>query len=222
MRLPVGSGATFAQQFAELPKEKRTNFVAHKIRKGDTPASLAKRYGVSAEEILLVNKLRSAKSLRVGQSVLIPMNPGAGQLTLAEMRESLRNEPSSTALYTVRSGDSLWSIARRFNISVQQLQSWNGLGARASLKPGQKLTVAASGKNTAPATGKTRESVRTAKAAQTRKIVYEVRPGDNIWTISQKFDVETQQICDWNRLSKNTVLRPGQRLTLLVKSDLRG
>ena len=230
VRLPVGSGAAFAERYAQLPKEKRANFVVHKIRKGDTPKTLAKRYGVRSDEILRVNQLRSAKSLRVGQSLLIPINPDAGKLTLAEMRDALREEPAAGkgksaggTSYTVKSGDTLWSIARRYNVSEQQLRNWNGLGGKSALKIGQKLMVSSKGKAAPVAAAKPQVAAnKTDKTSPTRKIVYEVRPGDNVWTISQKFDIDTQQILDWNRLSKNSVLRPGQRLTLLVKSSSRG
>ncbi len=229
VRLPVGSGAAFAERYAQLPKEKRANFVVHNIRKGDTPATLAKRYGVRSDEILRVNKLRSAKSLRIGQSLLIPINPDAGKLTLAEMRDALREDSAERKVssaggtnYTVRSGDSLWSIARRFNVSEGQLRGWNGLGSKTALKPGQKLVVASKSKTAPAKIGKTQVAAKSGTPSPTKKIVYEVRPGDNVWTISQKFDIDTQQILDWNRLSKNSVLRPGQRLTLLVKSNSRG
>jgi membrane-bound lytic murein transglycosylase D len=221
MRLPTGSGAVFAERYAQLPKEKRANFVVHKIRKGDTPGALARRYGVRTDELLRINKLRDARSLRIGQNLLIPINPEASQVALAEMREYLREDASTGSKpsakgtnYTVKSGDNLWAIAKRFKVSEQQLRNWNNLGGKSSLKPGQKLVVASA--------GKTRATAKPTAADQSKKITYEVRPGDNLWSISQKFNIDTQQIIDWNRLTKNPVLRPGQRLTLLVKGTSRG
>lgn len=226
VRLPVGSGTIFAERYAQLPKEQRANYVIHKIRKGDTPGAIAKRYGVRTDELLRANKLRDARSLRIGQNLLIPVNPNAGKMTAAELREALRDDTptaktrQSGTSYTVKTGDSLWSIAKRFNVSESQLRSWNGLGSKSPLKPGQKLTVASTDKTPAGSTPKA--TTKQVSAASANKITYEVRTGDNLWTISRQFDVDVQQILDWNRLAKNATLRPGQRLTLLVKNSSRG
>ncbi len=228
LRLPVGSGAAFAERYAQLPENERTNFVYHKVKKGDTPAALAKRYNVRADDILRFNKLRSNRALRVGQNLLIPLNPEAGKMALADLRESLRDDAPAAKggkgggkRYTVRRGDSLYKIARRFNVSEQQLRGWNGLRGNA-LKPGQSLVVAAgTGAGKANAAAKATPAARAGKG-DVRKIVYQVRAGDSLWTIGRQFDVEASQIRGWNNLPRNPVLRPGQRLTLLVKSNSRG
>lgn len=230
VRLPVGSGALFAERYAQLPENQRANFVYHKIKKGDTPGSLAKRYNVRTDDILRFNKLRNTRSLRVGQNLLIPLNPEAGKMSLADLRESLRDDtPAAKSKkggksYTVRSGDSLWTIAKRFHVSEKQLRSWNGLGGKNALKVGQKLVVAAPRDKAKAPTVAQKTGKPAARDAQTdrRKIVYLVRAGDSLWTIGRQFDVDTQQIRDWNKLPKNPILRPGQRLTLPDKSPPRG
>lgn len=237
VRLPVGSGAAFIERYAQLPENQRANFVYHKVRKGDTPGALARHYNVRTDDILRFNKLRDARSLRIGQNLLIPLNPEAGKMSLAELRESLRDDAPAAKSgkegaksYTVRSGDSLWKVAKRFNVTEKQLRSWNKLGGKSALKIGQKLIVTAG-----PAKGQTAKTAKIAKSAKSappaapkaaktdlRKVVYKVRAGDTLWAIGRQFDVATQQIRDWNKLPKNPVLRPGQRLTLLVKSTPRG
>ncbi|MHB8709394.1 MAG: LysM peptidoglycan-binding domain-containing protein [Desulfuromonadales bacterium] len=232
VRLPVGSGAAFIERYAQLPENQRANFVYHKVKKGDTPGALARRYNVRTDDILRFNKVRDSRSLRIGQNLLIPLNPEAGRMSLAELRDSLRDDAPSaksgkgaTKSYTVRSGDSLWKVAKRFNVTEKQLRSWNRLGGKSALKIGQKLVIAAGpakGGPSATVAGKSKPAAPKAARADLQKVVYKVRAGDTLWAIGRQFDVGTQQIRDWNKLPKNPVLRPGQRLTLLVKSTPRG
>lgn len=231
VRLPVGSGTAFVERYAQLPEDQRVSLVYHVVKKGDTPGTLARRYGVRSDDILRFNKLKNARSLRIGQNLLIPLNPEAGNMSLAELRESLRDDgpslkakaqPAGTKSYSVRSGDSLWKIAKRFKVTEKQLRAWNGLGNKSGLKPGQRLVVAAgSAKQKVAAAPASKPAAPKASRTDLQKVVYQVRTGDTLWGISRQFDVQADQIRDWNKLPRNPVLRPGQRLTLLVKSTTR-
>lgn len=230
VRLPVGSALAFAEQYAQLPVNQRANFVAHKVVKGDTPAALARRYGVRTDDLLRFNQVRDARSLRVGQNLLIPLNPESGKMALADLREALRDDAPSARTgkgtvqsHTVRPGDSLWKIAQRYQVSEQQLRSWNKLGNKTVLRVGQKLVIngGSTKSNVATAAARPKAVAKPGSKAQVQKVVYQVRAGDTLWGISRQFAVNTTQIRDWNQLPANPVLRPGQRLTLLVKDQPR-
>jgi membrane-bound lytic murein transglycosylase D len=91
------------------------------------------------------------------------------------------------------------------------------------LKPGQKLIVANSAKEKAITVAATsKPAAQKIAQANLQKIVYKVRSGDTLWDIGRQFDVDADQIRNWNKLPKNPILRPGQRLTLIVKSTPRG
>jgi membrane-bound lytic murein transglycosylase D len=107
--------------------------VEHVVRKGDTLAELAKRYGTSAEEIRKQNALASP-ALKAGQTLRIaPPTPAP-----AAKADPTRAKPG---VYAVRDGDTIYSIARRHNMSVEQLLALNRLDNRSKLQPGQKLVV---------------------------------------------------------------------------------
>jgi membrane-bound lytic murein transglycosylase D len=108
--------------------------VEHVVRKGDTLADLAKRYGTTAEEIQKQNKL-TGPGLKTGQ-VLRIAPPSASAAP------SKPDSPKAKAgVYAVRDGDTIYSIARRHSMSVERLLALNHLDARSKLQPGQKLVV---------------------------------------------------------------------------------
>jgi membrane-bound lytic murein transglycosylase D len=213
VRLPSGSQAAFSEKYAQLPKRDRANYVRHKVKSGDTLLALSKRYGVRAQDIKRLNNIRNARAIQIGTNLIVPLNPDSnGSTPLAELKDDYKRSRRSS--YTVRSGDSIWKISRKFNVTEKQLRVWNRLGWSNTIRPGQRLIVSS-------------KSVKTKSAAVKRsgpveKVVYKVRPGDSLWAIGREFAVETGQIRSWNNLAENHVLQPGERLTLHVRSSSRG
>lgn len=164
---------------------------SHKVRQGDTLWKIARRYDMTPDQLAAKNGISVDTVLRPGKVLKV-----AGSTTAS-------SRPSGT--YKVRSGDNLWSIAKRFGVSTDRLCSWNDMGKASVLKPGMVLKIS---------------GVATEK--QPRKIVYHVRSGDSLWSISRRFSLPVGKIRSWNRLASNQVLRPGQKLTLHVDSEYRG
>lgn len=105
-------------------------------------------------------------------------------------------QPASTTQsadhLVVEQGDSLWTIAQRHGTTIEALRRLNNLGKEVVLQPGQKLQVP--------------------KANGTHRLAYTVTYGDSLWSIAQNFDVAVADLRNWNDLSKNGVLLPGQTL----------
>lgn len=215
VRLPVGSLNDFSGKYAQLPKHQRANYVRHKVKSGDTLLALSKRYGVRVQDIKSLNSIRNARSLQIGTNLIVPLNPdSSGTTALAELKDDYKRSRRSS--YTVRSGDSLWKISRKFNVTEKQLRVWNRLGWSNTIRPGQRLVVSS---KAAPVKKRTAKAVAVKSSGPLKEIVYNVRSGDTFWAISREFAVETRQIRSWNNLAEKHVLQPGERLTLHVSSS---
>ena len=123
----------------ELPRYVETeDRIRYRVRKGDYLGKIAERYGVGISSIKSWNNLRS-NNLRIGQYLtLYPRKPVE---VTANQSRSNSTKTSNQKVYTVRKGDSLWSISRKFpGVTVQNLRAWNDMNTN-SLKPGMKLKI---------------------------------------------------------------------------------
>jgi membrane-bound lytic murein transglycosylase D len=102
--------------------------------------------------------------------------------------------------HTVKSGDSLWTIARANKVSHQSLAKWNGMGPRDTLRIGQNLVI---WKN-------------SSDGAIIRTVYYSVKSGDTVSGIASKFKVKTSDVVKWNTLQNKKYLQPGQKIKLYV------
>ncbi|AXG68941.1 membrane-bound lytic murein transglycosylase D [Kordia sp. SMS9] len=114
--------------------DKRTRY---RVRQGDYLGKIARRFGVRVSDIKRWNGMRSNR-LRIGQRLTIyPKKPGFAAKKSSKKKKNTGNAKT----YTVKSGDSLWSIAQKFpGVSVKNIQKWNDISGN-KLKPGMKLKV---------------------------------------------------------------------------------
>ncbi len=117
--------------------------------------------------------------------------------------------------YRVRSGDYLGKIARNYGVRVSQIKRWNGLRSN-NLKIGQRLTIYPRNPYTSSSSVSSSTKKKSASINPNAK-TYEVKNGDSLWSISQKFPgVSIQNIRDWNGISGNK-LKPGMVLVVSNK-----
>lgn len=137
VRVPAGRGDVVARRWTELPAKERVTFVTHRVARGETLSEIARRYGVSVTVLRGANPGIEPRRLRIGKVLTVPLSPAA--------RRSTPRAPGSRVgggvYYTVRSGDSLWGIARRHGVRIADLREWNDLDGEV-LHPGQRLRVA--------------------------------------------------------------------------------
>jgi len=113
----------------------------YRVRSGDFLGSIARKYGVRVSQIKQWNGLRS-NNLKIGQRLSIYPRGSAGPTPSTKSQTaSTKSTSASAKIYTVRSGDSLWTIAQKFSgVSVQNIKDWNGISG-SKLKPGMKLKI---------------------------------------------------------------------------------
>ena len=130
LQVPGGSDTSKTRQIAK----RRSNYT---VQKGDTLWELSRRFGLSLNTLVQANGLARSKSLNVGQKLYIPDRGRTTQVAKAKEEADHRR----LVKYTVQQGDNLWSIAKRFGVSADSLQSWNDMGANEMIHPGDSLRV---------------------------------------------------------------------------------
>ncbi|HET7204460.1 MAG TPA: LysM peptidoglycan-binding domain-containing protein [Steroidobacteraceae bacterium] len=186
--------------------------VRHRVRRGETLSAISREYGVSLASLRAANDIRGSV-IQPGHSLVIPPTASGGSAALAALaapREDIaaqlpeRQRAAASAprarVHVVKSGDTLWGVARRYGVTVPTLASANGLSSQAGLVPGARLEIPGG-------SGGSRSG---------DKMTYKVRRGDTLSEIADRYNVSVRQLMTWNRLRQSSSLRTGQRLVLYV------
>jgi membrane-bound lytic murein transglycosylase D len=145
--VPADKKEALLEGLSKLSDEDRVQWARHEVRRGDTMSRVAGRYGVTVEAIRTANKMDSNR-LSVGQNLLIPVS--ASKMAVVEpptyvTARAARHESGDRQrvkiVHRVRSGESLWSIARKYRVYVRQLREWNMLDTNNTLRLGQRLFI---------------------------------------------------------------------------------
>jgi membrane-bound lytic murein transglycosylase D len=140
LRVPAGRGQAVATCVASLPPEKRVTFRKHVVRRGQTLSSIARANGTSPRDIAEANNLKSAKRLRPGTELIIPIPAKPRGVPVRQAKADPSPDGRARVRYRIQPGDTLASIAAQYRTTVRDLQSWNGLrGTR--IAAGDELTI---------------------------------------------------------------------------------
>ncbi len=204
--IPVEKVDLFKRKLAALPAQERMQWQRHEITRGESLSGIAKKYQTTVAALKKTNTLRS-NTIRAGQHLMIPMSVQkahafTSQDQLAKQRQANAAKTGKKIIHVVKKGDTWWDLAKTYQVDVRELATWNGKAPKDTLGLGQKLTVWSS------------KALNNATAIKT--VSYQIKSGDSLWKISQQFNVSVAQVREWNGLSKRTLLKPGQKLTLYV------
>ena len=217
--LPHSAVERFEAGLAELPAEERVQervqWVRHRIAPGDTLGAIARRYRTGVAVLKAQNRLTSDR-IRAGRDLMVPVSARAvdAPRLSAAMRARLDRaaaRSSVKSIHTVRRGDSLWRIARRYRVGMKQLAVWNGLSTKAALRPGQRLTIHRHGA-TPSRTAPDRPAAESAGTARAPLAVHVVRRGDTLSGIAARYGTTVRALAELNRIDRNDVLQAGRKL----------
>ena len=173
----------------------------YQVKNGDSLWLIGKRYGVSIAQLRRWNpKTTSRRFLRPGNHLVLWLQRAPEGSNATAKRPRRGTGKAVPARYTIKSGDSLWLIARRFNTSIPKLAQLNGLDPQRYLRPGRTIHIPTAG-NTAP---------------NAQVVKYVVRKGDSLWLIAKRFNTSIPKLRSWNRLHRRHHLQPGQQLKIYL------
>lgn len=203
--VPIDKAEVFNANLALIRTQAPVQWQEYRVKSGDNLHSIANRHHLTVTTLKEVNRLRSSH-LRVGQVLSIPTGSvGAREPALHQQVAKARAD--QPLRYKVKSGDTLWQIANAHGVSLKDLQRWNGLSARSTLRLGQTLEVRGGASKPLAATG----------SAKRQKVTYyRVKQGDSLYLIAQRFKVDLKRLQSWNPRSSAASLKPGQTLALYL------
>jgi membrane-bound lytic murein transglycosylase D len=215
--LPRDTAEAFTRNLELLSPDERVRVSVHKVRKGESIATIAKKYKTQSIVVRDMNNLDSSAALVVGSEIRVPsavVNLPAKVMLAAARVDGRGGRSGRAGVHVVRSGDSLWRIAKRHRMSVATLARLNGMGPGDTLRAGQKLVL---NRSSGSASSSKSKSSASSGGGSARQVSYKVRSGDTLSRIAQVFGVTVSDLVNWNGISKHSTLRPGQKLTVNVR-----
>jgi LysM repeat protein len=169
----------------------------YKVKKGETLSDIAEKNNVSVAELKSINNLHTS-SLRAGQQLQL-----AGKDTQSEKETIAKAE--KTIVHKVESGESLYVIAKKYNVAIDELKRLNNL-EDGKIKPGQSLSVNVVADNST-----------VDKTVVKPKITHKVKSGDSFYSLAKKYGCSVHDIKDWNGIPGDR-LNPGEKLIIYSKN----
>jgi membrane-bound lytic murein transglycosylase D len=209
LKIPKGSAEIFAKNFANLKDSEKQPWVTHTVERYESISKISVKYGVTTEDLVQLNNLKSSRSkLSTGSNLKIPIS--------AERYAEINSSSERTGTYypmdgtkdithRVRKGESLYSVARRYGISLSYLKELNGISRHDdNLSVGQQLVVAR----------KTVENVAESKSQEASQAIivrHNVQRGESLGRIAGDYATSIADLQELNRLD-GTHIYPGQIL----------
>lgn len=189
------------------------DYQKHTVLKGETVSSIARKYGVSVNEIYKLNP-NTENILYEDEEILIPKAQNSSITTYVG---SLSNQTGNgdVIYHTVQSGETKFGLSRRYGVSIEKLERENPHIVRL-LQAGHKLKITG-GKDLNPVSSQVVKS--TTKTNYSKTISYVVLPKETLWGISKRYGLTVDELVSVNQDVLSGVLRSGQKITIPIKDS---
>lgn len=174
------TSSVFLNGANEVTPTKSPEPVRYTVKRGDTLWGIAKKFGVTVSAVVSANNIRNPNLIYVGEVFIIPHMTSA--------------ESSGYTLYTVRRGDTLWGIAKKFGTSINRIAELNGIENPDLIYAGEVFKIP------------------TARSEQT--VIYTVKRGDTLWGISRKFGTTVDNLVKLNSVKNPNLIYVGEKLII--------
>ena len=172
----------------------------YRVKRGDNLSTIAQKYDVAVDDLKKWNNIRGNK-VAYGKNLKINGVEADQKLTaVAKVEIDKKGIPKDSlatptnSIYVVQKGDNLSNIAKKFNVTVAELQDWNKLTTK-SISLGASLQVV---KNPI-------HNEVIAEPIERKDIAYSVQKGDNLGSIAKKFGASVEELKQWNNLTSNAI-----------------
>ena len=184
---------TFLLDSPDSPFENvnQINWISHVVVSGDSLWKLAKKYDTEIRIIKEINYIDS-DLLSINDTLLIPLS------------KSKSNNFIPYEMHIVSEGDTLWDLSKKYNIDIEDLIRMNSLKKDSYLQLGQQLTIG-------------NKNIHRNIESKKRTILYSVKQGDNLYKISDLFDVTVESIKEINDFETSDLM-PGQIIKIAIRA----
>jgi len=172
----------------------------YRVKRGDNLSNIAQKYDVAVDDLKKWNNIRGnkvayGKNLKINGVEADQKSTAVAKVEIDKkgiQKDSLATPTNS--IYVVQKGDNLSNIAKKFNVTVAELQDWNKLTTK-SISLGASLQVV---KNPI-------HNEVIAEPVERKDIAYSVQKGDNLGSIAKKFGASVEELKQWNNLTSNAI-----------------
>ncbi len=202
LKIPKGTKEHFLAAYSRIPADRRVTWKKHRVRKGETLSRIASLYKTDVNSICKFNSIRNRNRISVGQSLMIPLLPNMSP----DMIPATTYKTGETVRYTVKKGDSLYKIARKFNTDTKTISTLNNIGEKSTIHPGDVLSISYG-----------RVSAAEPESTSSKVIAYLVKQGDTLYQIARVYNTTVKALRLWNDISRHEHIFPGDKITIYKK-----